>query len=118
MTAAFRLRRAEIRQRRELLVQRAAVQRDELAAVAAEFERPLHLINRVASISGTVAGWMRAQPGAAGFSVLTALLVMTRARRWVGRAVMVYQFVKFLRDRLGAPHAEATLSVRGDMEAT
>jgi len=118
MTAGFSLRRAEIWHRRELLVQRAAVQREDLAAAAAEFERPLHLINRVAAIGGTLAGWMRAQPGATGFSVLTAFLVMTRARRWVGRAVMAYQLVKFLRDRFSAPHADATLSVRSDMEAT
>ena len=118
MTASFRLRLAEIHQHREILVQRCQAQRGELAAMAAEFERPLHLITRVASIGGTLAGWMRAQPGAAGFSVLTALLVLTRARRWVGRAVMLYQFVRFLRERLSAPRIEPTLSVRADMETT
>ncbi|HEY4128356.1 MAG TPA: hypothetical protein VGN70_09945 [Gammaproteobacteria bacterium] len=114
MTTAFRLRLAEIQQRRELLVDRAAEQRGELAAVCAEFRRPLELINRVASI----ADWFRARPGTAGVSLLTAVLAMTSARRWIGRAVMLYQFVKFIRERLKAPHDPGSLAVRDDMEAT
>jgi hypothetical protein len=114
MNTSFRLRFAEIRHRQEILVNRAATQRGELAAVCEEFRRPLQLINRVASI----ADWFRARPGTAGVSLLTAVLAMTSARRWIGRAVMLYQFVKFIRERLNASHDPETLAVRSDMEAT
>jgi hypothetical protein len=114
MSMSVRLRLAEIRHRRELLVDRAAAQRGELAAVCAEFRRPLQLINRMVS----VADWVRARPGAAGVSILTAMLAMTRARRWVGRAVMLYQVVRFLRERFAPSQPGPTLAIRNDMEAT
>jgi len=114
MTLSVRLRLAEIQHRRELLVNRAAIQRGELAAVCAEFRRPLHVISRVVS----VAEWLRTGPGAAGVSMLTALLATRRVRRWVGRAVMLYQLLKLLRERFATHQTEPALSVRSDMEAT
>jgi hypothetical protein len=115
MIGSMRLRVAELQQQRELLVERAAVQRGELAAVCDEFDGFVHWINRIVSI----AGWLRTRPTTAGISVLTAgLVALTGVRRWLGRAVMLYQVAKFLRDRFTAPKAEPTLSVRTDVDAT
>ncbi|MFI4967609.1 MAG: hypothetical protein ACHQAU_02690 [Gammaproteobacteria bacterium] len=115
MIRSLRLRVAELQHQRERLVERAAMQRGELAAVCAEFDPLVHWISRVVSI----AGWLRARPGSAGISVLTAgLVALTGARRWVGRALMLYQAVKFLRARFSAPKTEPTLSIRSDMETT
>jgi hypothetical protein len=115
MIGSLRSRVAELQHQRERLVERAAVQRGELAAVCAEFDPFVHWINRVVSI----VGWLRARPHAAGVSVLTAgLVALTGARRWVGRAMMLYQAFKFLRARLSAPRTEPTLSIRSDMETT
>ncbi|HEX4301055.1 MAG TPA: hypothetical protein VH327_09305 [Gammaproteobacteria bacterium] len=114
MIRSLRLRVVELHHQRERLVERAAMQRGELATVCSEFDGFVHWINRVVSI----AGWVRARPGAAGMSVLTTgLVALTGARRWVGRALMLYQVVKFLRARLFTPKA-STLAVRSDMEAT
>lgn len=115
MIGSMRSRVAELQQQRELLVERAAVQRGELAAVCAEFDGFIHWINRVVSI----VGWLRERPTAAGMSVLTAgLVALTGVRRWVGRALMLYQVFRLLRERFAAPKTEPALAVRSDLEAT
>jgi hypothetical protein len=98
-----------------LLIEQAAVQRGELAAVCAEFDPLVQWANRVAS----VLGWLRARPGVAGVSMLTAgFVALTGAKRWIGRAVLLFQVAKFLRERLFATKAAPTLEVRSDMEST
>jgi hypothetical protein len=115
MIGSLRLRVAELHHQREKLVERAAMQRSELAAVCAEFDPIVHWINRVVSI----VGWLRTRPSAAGVSILSAgLVALTGARRWVGRALMLYQLVKVLRARFFTPKIEPTLTIRNDMETT
>jgi|GEM_PF-4670383 len=115
MTGSMRLRLAELHQRREFLVEQAAIQRGELAAASAEFNGMIEWMNRVAS----VLGWLRERPQTAGVSMLAAgLFALTGARRWIGRVLMFYQVAKFLHGRLFGAKVESTLSVRSDMEAT
>ena len=115
MIRFLRLRVVELHHQRELLVEQAAMQRDELAAVCAEFDGLMHWVNRATS----VLGWLRARPSATGISMLTAgLVALTGARRWIGRALMLYQVVKFLRARFAVSKAPPTLVVRSDMETT
>jgi uncharacterized protein involved in response to NO len=105
----------ELHRQRELLVEQAAIQRGELAAASAEFDGLIDWMNRIASILG----WLRERPQVAGVSMLSAgLLALTGVRRWVGRAVMLYQVARFLHDKFFAAKAEPTLTVRDDAEAT
>ena len=115
MTGSMRLRLAELHRQRELLVEQAAIQRGELAAASAEFDGLIDWMNHIAS----VVGWLREHQHAAGVSMLSAgLLALTGIRRWVGRAVMIYQVARFLHDRFFGAKVEPTLAVRDDAEAT
>ena len=115
MTGSMRLRLDELHRQRELLVEQAAIQRGELAAASAEFDGLIDWVNRIAS----VVGWLREGPQVAGVSMLSAgLLVLAGARRWVGRAVLLYRVARFLHDRFFAAKVEPTLAVRDDAETT
>lgn len=98
MSMSVQRRLAEIHQQRELLVERAAMQRGELAVVAEEFKRPMQLLHRIEAL----AIWMRDRPLATTAAMLTTALVMGRGRRWVERAVLLYELIRSLRQRLTA----------------
>lgn len=91
MSRVLDARLAELQQRRALLVERAATQRVELAAVCLEFERPLRWVR----VSLGVMAFLRNSPSFAALSTAASILVGSRLahiRSWLGRGLMLYQF--------------------------
>lgn len=92
-----------LERRRSLLIERAEVQRQAMAAAVAGLERPLHWLDAGMSFANSV------RP-ASGLTSLSSLLGaflsmstrLTRTRAWVARGLMLLQVVKFVRSRFEA----------------
>lgn len=98
MSRVLDARLAELQQRRELLVERAAAQRIELSAVCGEFERPL----RWARVTLGAVAFLRHSPGFAAFSTAASILIGSRLahiRSWLSKGLMLYQFGNVIRHR-------------------
>jgi hypothetical protein len=79
---------AEIRRRRERLIGKAAAQRDEVALLAARWERPLALADR--AIAATE--YLRAHPGYVVAAIgVVVILSPRRAFRWAGRGLALWR---------------------------
>ncbi len=81
-------RLAQIHARRERLLARSALQRDELAALLAPLRGPLALADRAVA----AAQWVRANPAAVALAaVILVVLSPRRALRWASRAFTVWR---------------------------
>jgi hypothetical protein len=91
-----------LERRRSLLIERAEVQRQAMAAAASGLERPLHWFDTGMSLAHT----MRPAGGIPGISLLGTLLSMTshfgRTSTWIARTMMLYQVFKLVRSRFGS----------------
>jgi hypothetical protein len=72
MRATVALRLEELRQQRALLVERAELQRGELARAFEDLERPFHLVN----LGLMAASWIKSNPKVAGVSAASAAMVL------------------------------------------
>jgi YqjK-like protein len=81
-------RLAQNHARRERLLGRSAVQRDELAALLTPLRGPLALADRAVA----AARWARAHPEAVGLAAaILVVLSPRRALRWASRAFTVWR---------------------------
>ena len=90
-------RLAALQRQREYLIERAAVQRLELAEAGQGLEHPLRWLDAGIEFTSN----LRAS---GGLSALGAMLAMStrlaHTRAWVARGLMLYQAFKFVRSRL------------------
>ncbi len=96
MITRLESRLALLQRRREYLVDRAALQRLELAEAGQGLEHPLRWMDTGMAFAAN----LRAN---GGLSALGAMLAMStrlaRTRAWVARGLMLYQAFKFVRSR-------------------
>lgn len=100
MRATIEYRLEELRQQRALLVERAELQRGELGKAFEGLERPFHIVN----LALVASSWLRSNPAVAGASAATVAIVIGKLRRWIGRAVMVWELFKAIRRHLPERH--------------